>query len=110
MEDGGGGGGWGGVAHIQLTCPQRLHLNNSPAAQGLCITPSAGLNHVTVLHHYCTLYRIEPYHFTTTLENRGALEKSALSTLCALLSLLLPLVIHTKALRDGPLISLQLGS
>lgn len=36
-------------------CPQRLRLNNRPAAQGLSITPLAGLSHVTVLHHYCTV-------------------------------------------------------
>lgn len=51
------GCGVGGVgAHIQPALKGCISTSH-PAAQGLGITPSAGLNHVTVLHHYCTMLR-----------------------------------------------------
>lgn len=103
-----GVGGWGGS---HSACPQRLHLNNRPAAQGLSVAPSAGLSRVTVLHHYCTMLCLSAiiFFFTTELEDSRAPEilSTAFSNVSTLFSLLSPLVIHTTALRAGPLISLQ---
>lgn len=90
--------------------PQRLHLYNHPAAQRLCGTPSAGLNHVTLLNHYRTLlgWLISFYNCSTECRGNGALRRGSSKPSSVFSSVLLPLGIRAAALKDGPLNQTQL--